>query len=83
MVIKIGAILPLTGDAAVWGNNTKKGIDLAVEEIGKKGGVNGKKIKIIYLIILMSGIIEEILKRRRRTTLAIGAIISLLVYFLK
>jgi len=46
--IKIGAILPLTGDAAVWGNNTKKGIDLAVEEIGKKGGVNGKKIKIIY-----------------------------------
>jgi len=42
-----------------------------------------KKIKIIYLIILMSGIIEEILKRRRRTTLAIGAIISLLVYFLK
>ena len=32
----------------MWGNNTKKGIDLAVEEIGKKGGVNGKKIKIIY-----------------------------------
>ena len=46
-VIKIGAILPLTGDVAVWGNNTKEGIDLAVDEINKSGGVNGKKIRII------------------------------------
>lgn len=46
--IKIGAILPLTGDAAVWGNNTKEGIDLAVVEVNKKGGINGKQLKIIY-----------------------------------
>lgn len=47
-VIKIGAILPLTGDVAVWGNNTKEGIDLAVEKINHAGGINGSKIKIIY-----------------------------------
>lgn len=41
------------------------------------------KDPIIYWIALMSGIIEEILKRRRRTTLATGAIISLLAYLLK
>ena len=47
-VIKIGAILPLTGDVAVYGNNTKKGIDLAVREVNKNGGINGKKIEILY-----------------------------------
>lgn len=47
-VIKIGAVLPLTGDVAVWGNNTKEGIDLAVEIINKNGGLDGKMIKIIY-----------------------------------
>jgi len=46
--IRIGAILPLSGDVAVYGNNTKKGIDLAVEEINQDGGINGKKIRIIY-----------------------------------
>lgn len=46
--IKIGAILPLTGDVAVYGNNTKKGIDLAVKEINSNGGINGNLIKIIY-----------------------------------
>ena len=45
---EIGAVLPLTGDVAVYGNNTKKGIDLAVQKINGKGGVKGKKIKIIY-----------------------------------
>lgn len=46
--IKIGAILPLSGDVAVWGNNTKEGIDLALEKINDLGGVNGAKIRIIY-----------------------------------
>ncbi len=31
--VKIGAILPLTGDGAKYGQSAKKGIDLAVEEI--------------------------------------------------
>jgi len=46
--IKIGAILPLTGDVAVWGNNTKEGIDLAVEKINNSGGINESKVEIIY-----------------------------------
>lgn len=41
-----------------------------------------KKIKIIYWIVFWSGIIEEILKRRIRTTLAIGATIAILVTLL-
>ncbi len=45
--IKLGAILPLTGDAALAGINTREGIELAVEEINKDG-LNGGKIKVIY-----------------------------------
>lgn len=46
--IKIGAVLPLTGDVAVWGLNTKQGIDLAVEKVNNSGGINGSTMKIIY-----------------------------------
>jgi len=46
--IKIGATLPLSGDAAIWGNNTKEGIDLAVEQVNSSGGVLGKKIVVVY-----------------------------------
>lgn len=46
--IKVGAILPLTGDLAVYGENIKKGIDLAVEEINNKGGINGTNITALY-----------------------------------
>jgi branched-chain amino acid transport system substrate-binding protein len=46
--IKIGHIAPLTGDAAIWGNWEVEGIELAVEEINSKGGVVGRKIKVIH-----------------------------------
>lgn len=46
--IKIGAILPLTGDAASWGASAKEGIELAVSELNAKGGAGGKKVAIIY-----------------------------------
>ncbi len=46
--IKIGAIAPLTGDAAVYGSALKRGMDLAVEEINQRGGINGKKLSLIY-----------------------------------
>ena len=46
--IKIGAILPLTGSVAMAGELMKRGIELAVEEINKNGGINGKKIEVIY-----------------------------------
>ena len=47
-VYKIGANLILTGPAATSGEYVKNGIDLAVEEINKLGGIKGKKIEIIY-----------------------------------
>ncbi|MCZ6688095.1 MAG: penicillin-binding protein activator [Planctomycetota bacterium] len=47
-VLKIGATLPLSGDAAVWGKNTQEGIDLAVEEINASGGVLGRNLVIAY-----------------------------------
>lgn len=46
--IKIGAVLPLTGDLAVYGQKMKKGIDLAVKQVNDKGGIKGKHIKILY-----------------------------------
>ena len=48
MEIKIGAILPLTGDGAKYGQSAKRGIDLAVEEINGSGGVRNRKLRIIY-----------------------------------
>ncbi len=47
-VIKIGSVLPLTGGVAAFGQASKNGILLAQEEINKKGGINGKKVEIIF-----------------------------------
>lgn len=44
--ITLGVLAPLTGDVSVYGITTKNGIDLAIEEINKNGGVLGKTIKI-------------------------------------
>lgn len=46
--IKIGAILPLTGDAAKYGIETKEGIDMALDEINSSGGILDRKLKILY-----------------------------------
>lgn len=44
---QIGAVLPLTGSAAVWGQNAKMGMDLALKEINEKG-IKGKKLVVLY-----------------------------------
>ena len=46
--VTIGAVLPLTGSGAIWGQNAKKGIDLALDEINSAGGVKGTKIEVVY-----------------------------------
>jgi branched-chain amino acid transport system substrate-binding protein len=46
--IKIGVILPLSGNSAEWGTKSKKGIDLAIEEINGTNGINGIKLEVIY-----------------------------------
>lgn len=47
-VIKIGVSLPLSGDAAVWGKSQKNGYELAASKINGRGGINGKKLVLIY-----------------------------------
>lgn len=44
--IKIGAIVPLTGNAGVLGDYTLKGLQLAIDEQNAKGGLLGKKIEL-------------------------------------
>jgi branched-chain amino acid transport system substrate-binding protein len=46
--IRVGAVLALTGSASVWGENSKEGIELALEELNAAGGVNGTPIRVIY-----------------------------------
>ena len=46
--IKIGAILILTGSDAKAGQSAKQGIDMAVKEVNGKGGINKKKVRIIF-----------------------------------
>lgn len=46
--IVIGAIMNLTGDTGVYGQWAKSGVDLAVEQINSRGGINGKLVKIEY-----------------------------------
>jgi branched-chain amino acid transport system substrate-binding protein len=47
-VIKIGAILPLTGSASSVGEFQKNGIEVAVSEVNEMGGINGKKVEVIF-----------------------------------
>lgn len=46
--IKIGAILSETGVAAAFGEMSHKGIDIAVEEINKNGGINKRQVSVIF-----------------------------------
>jgi len=46
--IKLGAAAPMTGDYAQYGEYFKNGLELALEEINKNGGVLGKKIELVY-----------------------------------
>lgn len=46
-VIKIGAVHPMTGPAALYGEQVKRGIDTAVKQINEKGILGGQKIEVI------------------------------------
>lgn len=45
--IKIGMITPVTGAVSTYGVSAKEGAELAVKEINDKGGINGKKVKLV------------------------------------
>ena len=46
--IKVGAIVSSTGNLLTQGKNLQNAATLAVDEINMAGGVNGKKIKLIF-----------------------------------
>jgi len=46
-VIILGEFGSLTGGTATFGKSTQKGIEMAIEEINKAGGIEGKLIKIL------------------------------------
>lgn len=46
-VIKIGVNYELSGDVATYGQSSVEGIELAIEEINKAGGINGKEVKLV------------------------------------
>ncbi len=45
--IKIGAAGPMTGSDAVFGEQMKRGAQMAVDEINAAGGVNGQKLELL------------------------------------
>ena len=45
--IAIGAFLSLSGTDASFSGSTKKGLELAIEQINSKGGVKGRRLKLI------------------------------------
>jgi branched-chain amino acid transport system substrate-binding protein len=47
-VFKIGAVYPFTGSLAVYAEDGKRGIEIAVDELNSAGGIHGKKIEVIY-----------------------------------
>ncbi|MFM7568067.1 MAG: ABC transporter substrate-binding protein, partial [Betaproteobacteria bacterium] len=47
-VIRVGVLMPISGPASYFGVQGKQGIDLALEQINKAGGVNGYRIQVQY-----------------------------------
>ena len=45
--IVVGSNFELTGNHAQYGSNANNGFKLAIKEINEKGGINGKKVKIV------------------------------------
>ncbi|MBI5576626.1 MAG: ABC transporter substrate-binding protein [Deltaproteobacteria bacterium] len=46
--IKVGIVLPLTGEQAKFGEIEKRSFQMAAEEINAKGGVNGNKLELLF-----------------------------------
>ncbi len=45
--VKVGAVLSVTGPASFLGDPEKKTLEMYVEEINQKGGVNGQKLQLV------------------------------------
>lgn len=47
--VRIGAVLPLTGPAAGYGVSCRSGIDLAIAQANREGGVLGRRVRADFL----------------------------------
>src|ERR1035437_2788431 len=47
-VVQIGAVLPLTGDLAIYGQRMKRGIDLAISQANAQGVVAARHAQVDY-----------------------------------
>lgn len=47
--VKIGAILPMSGEFKSYGKELLYGINLKIDEINKAGGIDGRKLKLTLL----------------------------------
>ena len=45
--IRIGALFPFTGDLALLGEESFRGVELAVEEFNANGGLDGREVEIV------------------------------------
>ncbi|HEX8176042.1 MAG TPA: ABC transporter substrate-binding protein [Pyrinomonadaceae bacterium] len=45
--IKVGLYADLTGQTSSFGQSTKNGVQMAVDEINKTGGINGRQIQLL------------------------------------
>lgn len=46
--INVGAIMPLTGELAAYGEPVKRGMELAAQEINAAGGIDGRKLSLRF-----------------------------------
>lgn len=46
--IRIGAVLPLTGNLAFLGDAIRNGMEMSKDQINSHGGIQGRKLEIIY-----------------------------------
>ena len=46
--IKLGSILILSGEGASWGEASRNGIDMAVDEVNMAGGIDGRMMSVVY-----------------------------------
>ena len=46
--VRIGAVLPLTGESADWGKQGRWGIEAAVRDVNAGGGVGGRPLEVIF-----------------------------------
>jgi branched-chain amino acid transport system substrate-binding protein len=46
--MRFGAIAVLSGEGSSWGVNLQRGVMLAVEEVNADGGINGRKVEVLF-----------------------------------